>query len=89
MGKYVNPPGQTKEQWLNSECYGEPLPEAPIADISELPPDLMLVCLVQNPMFSAALVVDNQRDWEAVMDPTDTRPKTFYLVDADKIPAVI
>lgn len=76
---YINPPnGQRKEDWLDEHCEEMLLapPDWPLPDESKA-----LVCLVANPHFTAAGVVDDQRDYDAFADPNDLRFKAWFVVD--------
>jgi hypothetical protein len=43
------------------------------------------VCIVRNPMFSAALVAYSRDEARYVGDHPDPRPKCFYLIGIDAI----
>lgn len=45
----------------------------------------VLVCVVDNGAFQAALICVNLRDLAAVLNMQDTRPKTFHLVPEEDI----
>ncbi|KKL79331.1 hypothetical protein LCGC14_2015960 [marine sediment metagenome] len=75
MGYYINPRDCTKEEWLDK--YGEHINE-PL-----WPPDSkeVFVCLVQNPGFSAAAVVYDEREFKEFQPSShDTRPRKWYVL---------
>lgn len=82
MGCYVNPPGEPVKEWLEREGREVPTGEAKITS-TELP-----VCLVQNPQFFAAGVGFDQRELEKFSDPSDHRPKRWFMVPVEKLKAV-
>lgn len=75
MGCYINPPDQTKEQWLrqNAEVL-----LVPPSSCGELAADKLPVCLVDNGSFTAAGVAFDDRELEAFQDPSDPRPKVWF-----------
>lgn len=85
MGRYVNPRGMTKEQWL--EENGEALDYIPTSYVKGNDGELA-VCLVDNGGFTAAAVAVDQRELEAFQHPTDLRPKLWYYVPRDKLAEV-
>ena len=86
MGKYINPPNQTKEEWLavNRKSYFDGVPSFDHVD-----DEMVLVCLFDNEIFTAALVVDNLRDYEAATDLSDKRFRTWFLVNREEAESVI
>lgn len=85
MGIYINPPDMSKGKWLFAN--GTPLDRTPTA----LPEkDKVLVCLVINAFFTTAAVCHNQSKFEEFTDPSDNRPKLWFLIDrslvADSLP---
>lgn len=86
MGIYINPKNETKEAWLKREAISISEDDAKLH--VEGADDLQLVCLVKNPMFSAALVVIGENDRECVFDPKETRPQLFFLVEESKLEGV-
>ncbi len=75
MGYYVNPRGETKEAFLNR--VGTRV-ERPV--YGNVPPDHMLVVLVNNGWMTAAGIAYSEREFEAFTGADDPRPKTFYHV---------
>lgn len=76
MGLYINPPKGTKEEWLtaNGNLLGAKPPDA-----HKFGKDLV-VCLVDNGLFTAAGVCYSQRELEAFSDPSDGRMKFWFMV---------
>ena len=83
MGAYVNPPGEAKEAWLLRE--GKLLPVAKIPDWDLVPSDLLIVCLVTNPDFTAAGICFDEKELIRFSDPRDERSKIWFLVDTEKL----
>jgi hypothetical protein len=80
MGFYVNPPGLAKEEWLeqNGELVGS---SSPIPLPSELKgTDKVLICLIYNAYFTAACIVYDDWEFRACSDPSDPRPKAWFVV---------
>ncbi len=82
MGTYINPPGQSKEDWL-AEHGMEVEPIYPLEDES-----LSLVCLVQNPLFSAAAVIFDEKEWGHFTRRDDDRPRRWFVVPTAKLDGV-
>lgn len=87
MGLYINPVGQSKEQWPEEH-------EVPVASTSklfgasqEMEPKHYPVCLVHNRLFTAAGICFSQGEYEAFAEP-DGRPKRWFLVNEDDLDAV-
>lgn len=86
MGHYLNPPATTPEQarygksaWL--EKNGVKLSEVPAW--GDIPEDCIAVCCVNNGPFEAVAVAYKPSELEYFNggDPTDNRPKTWFLVE--------
>ena len=79
MGYYINPPGQTKEQWL--KAYAIEIGENGAR--SHTAGDNLVVCLVDNGWMTAAGICydDHERDMFMLPD-TDghQRPRKWYVV---------
>lgn len=83
MGLYINPPEETKEQFLDREGRILQFPKYPP------PEEDVLVCLVDNGIFTAAGVVCDQRDWNDFSEyKKDKRKKKWYLVNKSLLPNV-
>lgn len=76
MGIYINPPDMTKEQFLTE--VGTPLDGAPAGVWSD--PDTYPVCWMDNGPFTAAAIVYNERERDAMTLAEDGRPKQWYTV---------
>lgn len=79
MGYYINPAGQTKEEWLSDN--GERLDKAPALHKIG---NRLAVCLVDNYAFKAAGIAYCQDELEVFKTP-DGRPKVWYMVDEAKL----
>ena len=82
MGFYVNPPSMEKEQFL--EKYGERLNCAPNEDF-DFSGDFLPVCWIHNGSFSAAGIVYSVRELHAFSNPSDKRPKLWFLVKKEHL----
>jgi hypothetical protein len=81
MGYYINPPTETKEEFLKrvgTPVYTEPM-------WAEIPKDTMLVILIQNPYFSAAAILFEEKEFNAFMDPADTRQREYFYVPKKEV----
>ncbi len=74
MGIYVNPPTESKEQFLDREGVKILNLDTPIIDSQ------ILVCLVQNSAFTVAGIAYNEKELQEFKKPTDHRKKTWYRV---------
>lgn len=79
MGCYVNPPDESKEEFLQREGRGIRVDEA------EITADEVPVCLVDNGMFRAAAVAYSHGELRAFGDVTDMRPKAWFMVSREKL----
>jgi hypothetical protein len=79
MGAYINPRGETKEQWLERE--GLELPQDEVAAMGDkaFSGDWLPVCLVDNGPFTAACIMFDNRELDVWLRPDDTRPKRFFM----------
>jgi hypothetical protein len=75
MGFYVNPKGQTKEEFLKQNGTQDERP-----DFEKVPTGHMLVVLVNNGWMTAAGIIFDENEFKAATDPSDPRPKIFYHV---------
>lgn len=80
MGYYINPPNETKEEFLQRE--GTKF--SPI-EWKNVPDDSLPVVLINNGFFTAAGIAYSKRELEAFIVPADRRPKSFYLVKIEKL----
>lgn len=77
---YVNPPTETKEEFLTRE--GKQIPDASYASISE---DQLPVCLVFNDQFTAAAIAFSVSELSRFSNGNDQRPKLWYMVPRAKL----
>ena len=77
MGYYINPPGMTKEKWLDEHAIAISY-EAP--QFQNIPPDCFAVCLVHNGLFTAAGIAVDERELQAFNEKSDPRPKVWLIV---------
>lgn len=86
MGYYINPPEGTKEGWLNDNGLEVTDPSWGLlatnfrGAMGNRGNDGVYVCLVDNGPFTAAAVAYNEAEFDAFADPTDPRPRTWYVV---------
>jgi len=67
----------SKRDWL--EKNGVRLSQAPKWD--EIQKDCCAVCCVENGMFQAAAICYKPREIEEFNDPTDSRPRAWYIIE--------
>lgn len=87
MTQYLNPTSMTKEAFLAK--YGTQIEEVALKNFS--PEDRSVNCvvvLVDNGAFSAAGIMDGERDLCDFTDPSDPRPRKFFLVKTAAINAM-
>ncbi len=75
MGFYINPKGQTKEQFLKENGTQVETP-----DFKKVPAGHMLVGYVNNGWMTAAGIVFDENEFNAYTDPSDPRPREYYHV---------
>lgn len=75
MGYYIDPKDMSKEEWLIRNGQRVSQSDAKQHSIG----DKVLVCLVDNGVFTAAGIAYCDRDRDAFLHP-DPRPKHWYLV---------
>jgi hypothetical protein len=80
MGCYINPKNMSKEDWLVEHAVSVQGPN----DV-ELPPNHALICWVHNGLFSAAAVVYDEREIDAFTQPSDHRPKQWFVADREDL----
>lgn len=80
MGYYINPTNMSKEAWLkaNATMITESAAKEHKAG------DKLVVCLVDNDIFTAAGIAYNDKERDHFARP-DGRPKLWFLVDKDKL----
>ena len=82
MGAYVNPVGNTKEEWLATNATSI-TSNAPTS--TDYLPDHLPVCLMDNGSFTAAGIAFNERELQAFKQPNDLRDKIWFLVATEKL----
>ena len=84
MGYYINPKGETKEEWLRRE--GREVPETePLMLKDFVVSDELPVCWVDNGHFTAAAVAYSKGEVRAFQVLGDTRPKIWFMVTKSKL----
>lgn len=85
MGYYINPPDMTKEAWLMQHALAaQRFPPKRNTDFDAA----VVVCLVQNPDFTAAGICYSQAELERFAQP-DSRPKSWFLVPVTDLQKVM
>lgn len=84
MGCYVNPPNETKEDFL-LRC-GEPVQG--ILKWKNVPKGFLPVMLINNGPFTAAGIAYCEEELHAFTRPDDLRPKLLFLVKIEDLYAV-
>ena len=79
MGLYVDPKGQTKENWLCEYSSTPPLETAPVWQ-DAWAKEALPVCLVNNGQFTVAGIAHCPKQLAAFTRPDDMRPKLFFVV---------
>lgn len=81
MGAYINPFRESKEHFL-MRC-GSAISKVTAQNNGVLRPfsDKLLVALIQNDQYSAALIVVSQYDHDCVFNPSESRSAQFFMVD--------
>lgn len=87
MGLYINPRGQSKEDWLKENGHPSSLSAVKAMRFSEEETELP-VCLVDNGFCTAAAVGFDPRELAEFSRPDDLRPKEFFVVSKEKLKAV-
>lgn len=81
MGLYIDHPDVDKKEWLEKNALGLFTREVAERRFDLVGNGQVLVCLVDNVLFTAALCVLDDYELSSTLDLRDTRTKTFYLVD--------
>ena len=81
MGYYIDPPDQTKEEWLLT--HGTLCDEVPLRHV-DTKTNSVAVVLVDNIIFQAAGIAYSQAELEAFKHE-DPRPKEWYWVPIEKL----
>ncbi len=86
MGIYINPKNESKESWANRLALSKTKTVNPRLPVNE---DEVLLCLVDNRIFTALAVMYSQSELEAFNDPLDGRPKVWYTVSKSDLKSVL
>jgi len=81
MGSYINPPNESKEEFLDRE--GEKLDKIPRYE--DIPSDKKLVIWIHNGAFTAAAIAFNFEEYACFVETQDKRPKYYFLVETEKL----
>ena len=84
MGYYMEVPKPTAKADQLIRLYGATPIEAPKL-ITDIPEGKAAVVVVENGLFDAAGYAYNQRELDAFTYPGDPRPRTWLLIDKDKV----
>jgi len=81
MGAYVNPTGMSKEKWLlkNAKEVHYPM------KWENVPENFLPVVLVDNGIFTAAGIAYNEGELDAFQDPSDIRPRRYFLAPIHRL----
>jgi len=84
MGYYIETPGHTlgKGQIIVKE-HGAVVIQRP-ASYSDIPEDMALICVVHNFLFEAVAYCYDEQEFNAFNDPSDSRLKTWLMMDKKK-----
>ncbi len=86
MAMYINPKHESKEAFLKRE--GKVVPST--MNCADVPEGKTLVVYVNNGPWTAAAVIEHQRDLETgFRNPEDRRPQILYLVSTDALAEVM
>lgn len=87
MGYYVNPPTESKEDFLKREAT-EISRETFLAITFPNASGVVPLVLVLNPAFSACVIAYSKAEAEYFADQEDVRPKKFFLIEHSKLEAI-
>jgi hypothetical protein len=87
MGFYINPEGESKEQWLGRE--GKMVGRSWCVGWEDFDGDELPIILVDNGPFTAAGVAFDAQERDHFTDPDDPRPKLYFMVRKDKLFTVV
>lgn len=91
MGCYINPENETKEEFLNrlgTQISFEVMNEIGFDEFRKTNPERLPVVLVDNVIFTAAIVCFCKSEYEVATDEHDTRERKMYLVKIDDLKTV-
>lgn len=82
MGAYINPPGETKEEFLAREGTPIPIEQAALhIDFT----NNMVVVRIDNGAFSACAIAFSLAELAVLVDPMDRRKRTCFVVPRAKL----
>ena len=84
MGYYIECYMSTRKAVQIVDDYGGRIIEKP-ASFHAIPDDQLLICVVENGFFDAAVVCYNEDEFEEFGYPDDTRPKTWVLLKRETV----
>ena len=83
MGYYVNPPNESKEQFLKREGIKAPFDSK--LNWESVPKDFLPVVLVDNGHFTAAAIAYDAQELAECTSLNDPRPRQIYMVKIEKL----
>ena len=83
MGYYINPPGESKESFLDRE--GVAVPNIPRITWDSVPKGFLPVVIVNNGRFMAAGIAYDKRELDEFTDLEDLRPREIFMVKIEKL----
>ena len=87
MGRYINPPDESKEDFLNREAVE--ISREEFISLNFPDEEMAHLCLVKNASFSACVVSESKEDSKYYADLSDERPKRYFLIEHSKIKELI
>lgn len=82
MGYYIET-GMSRNKALSLVVdHGATVIDQP-QSFSEIPPDKALICVVHNPMFEAAALCYDQREFDEFTRPDERRHREYVLLDRE------
>ena len=89
MGYYVNPPGTTKELWLRQNAILIHPEQMMTYDWNFVPEGHLPVVWVDNGWMTAAGVCYCEQEFQAFMDPYDSRPRLLFMARIEDLLKVV
>ena len=80
MGLYLEVAANQNKADQVMRLYNAVIVEPPEV-IEDVPENYTLLCVVQNPMFDAIAICQDDMDLIDFRDPSDPRPKTWLLIE--------
>lgn len=80
MTDYIQGPTKVKANFILSQGAEVAAIGGNLNSLADVPEGKKMVIVVDNGMFEAAAVVEDQRDFDAFLDRSDFRPKTVLFV---------